>query len=206
MSSAQVVVLILAVLIAMLVGGVVLLVSRRQTPRGDSLEALGSSDAASPEQRTGSRHAAEPAGEPDLVVREPVVRTPAPVPELFELRPLAADTRQHYLEAWDGVESLFLDRPVLALSAADALLTQLMAERGLPQDASGTAHRLSDEHVQVLRAFQAGHAIEQQNTTENADDEQVREGMLHFRRVFEVLVREDEPHPAPASAGQRESR
>jgi hypothetical protein len=68
---------------------------------------------------------------------------------------------------------------------------------------------LSVEHAHVLEGFRAGHAIEQQNTTGNADTEQVRQGMLHFRRVFEELVSEgDEPYPHGHDAGdrQRENR
>jgi hypothetical protein len=128
----------------------------------------------------------------------------------LELRPLSSATRQRYLTAWDGVQNRFVDSPVLALSEADALLTQLLAERGFPTDDLRTqVDMLSVEHRHVLDSFRAGHAIEQQNTTGNADTEQVRQGMLHFREVFEAMVSEgDEPYPSDAAAGdrQRESR
>jgi hypothetical protein len=128
----------------------------------------------------------------------------------LEIRPLSSASRQRYLTAWDGVQSRFVDSPVLALSEADALLTQLLAERGFPTDDVRTQEdMLSVEHAHVLEGFRAGHAIEQQNSTGNADTEQVRQGMLHFRRVFEELVSEgDEPYPADTDAGhrQRESR
>ncbi|MCW2679540.1 MAG: putative secreted protein [Frankiales bacterium] len=119
--------------------------------------------------------------------------------EQLQIRPLSAASRQRYLTAWEGVQSRFIDAPVLALSEADALLTRLMAERGFPTDDLRTQEdMLSVEHTHVLDGFRAGHAIEQANSSEGADTEQVRQGMLHFREVFEELVSEsgDEPYPS----------
>ena len=122
--------------------------------------------------------------------------------ESLDIRPLSAASRQRYLTAWEGVQSRFVDSPVLALSEADALLTRLLGERGFPIDDERTqADMLSVEHTHVLDSFRAGHAIEQANTTGNADTEQVRQGMLHFRQVFEELVSEgaSEPYPTEQS-------
>ena len=124
----------------------------------------------------------------------------------LELRPLPAAARQRYLAAWDGVQSRFVDSPVLALSEADALLTRLLAERGFPTDDVRTQEdMLSVHHRHVLDSFRAGHAIEQQNTSARADTEQVRQGMLHFREVFEAMVSEGgEPYPGEAAPGDRQ--
>lgn len=130
--------------------------------------------------------------------------------DALEIRPLTSASRQRYLTAWAGVQSRFVDSPVLALSEADALLTQLLAERGFPtEDVRTQEEMLSVEHGHILDGFRAGHAIEQQNTTGHADTEQVRQGMLHFREVFEAMVSEgDEPYPSDSAAGdrQRENR
>jgi len=116
----------------------------------------------------------------------------------LDIRPLSSASRQRYLTAWDGVQNRFVDNPVLALSEADALLTQLLDERGFPTGDSRESERmLSVEHGRVLEGFRAGHAIEQANTTNRADTEQVRQGMLHFRQVFEELVSEDSGEPSP---------
>lgn len=118
--------------------------------------------------------------------------------DALEIRPLTSASRQRYLTAWAGVQSRFVDSPVLALSEADALLTQLLAERGFPtEDVRTQEEMLSVEHGHILDGFRAGHAIEQQNTTGNADTEQVRQGMLHFRQVFEELVSEGSSEPYP---------
>ncbi len=125
----------------------------------------------------------------------------------LDIRPLSAASRQRYLTAWEGVQSRFVDSPVLALSEADALLTRLLGERGFPTDDVRTQEdMLSVEHTHVLDGFRAGHAIEQANTTGNADTEQVRQGMLHFRQVFEELVSETAPEPYPGDAQQQGAR
>lgn len=125
----------------------------------------------------------------------------------LEIRPLTSASRQRYLTAWSGVQNRFVDAPVLALSEADALVTQLLAERGFPTDDVRTQEdMLSVEHADVLEGFRAGHAIEQQNTTGSADTEQVRQGMLHFREVFESLVGEANGEPYPADEQQEPAR
>ena len=116
----------------------------------------------------------------------------------LDIRPLPEASRQRYLTAWDGVQTRFIDSPVLALSEADALLSRLMGERGFPTDDVRTqADMLSVGHAHVLEQFRAGHSIEQSNTTGSADTEQVRQGMLHFRTVFEELVSEGRGTAAP---------
>lgn len=132
--------------------------------------------------------------------------------DALEIRPLSAASKQRYLAAWDGVQSRFVDSPVLALSEADALITRLLAERGFPTDDVRTQEdMLSVEHTHVLDGFRAGHAIEQANTVGSADTEQVRQGMLHFRQVFEELVSEggDDPYPTDETrdrTSERETR
>lgn len=127
--------------------------------------------------------------------------------DALEIRPLSAASRQRYLTAWEGVQSRFIDQPVLALSEADHLVTRVMAERGYPTDGARTQEdMLSVGHAAVLDNFRAGHAIEQANRSDHSDTEQVRQGMLHFRTVFEELVSDGAPEPYPAGAQQGEVR
>jgi hypothetical protein len=120
--------------------------------------------------------------------------------DALELRPLSSASRQRYLTAWDGVQSRFVDKPVLALTEADQLVTQVMAERGYPTDGTRVQEdMLSVESAALIDSFRAGHAIEQANHSGSADTEQVRQGMLHFRTVFEALLDDGsasgEPYP-----------
>jgi hypothetical protein len=108
----------------------------------------------------------------------------------LQLRELSPASRARYLESWQQIQTRFVDAPVPALADADRLLTQLMAERGYPTDGDveQQGRLLSVEHTRVIESFRAGHAIEQANSAAGADTEQVRQGMLHFREVFEDVL------------------
>lgn len=112
--------------------------------------------------------------------------------EQLDIRPLTPASRQRYTAAWSAVQTRFIDAPVLAFTEADHLLTQLLQERGYPTgDVEEQAGLLSVEHGRVLDNYRAGHVIEQQNSSSSSDTEQVRQGMLHFRTVFEELLGDD---------------
>ncbi len=195
MSSSQIVALVVAVVLVLVVVDLVVAAARRRRRRTELRETFG------PEYdrtvgSTGKRGAAE---------RELAERRRRH--DALTIRPLSAASRQRYLAAWDGVQTRFIDQPVLALSEADHLVTQVMADRGYPTDGVRTKEdMLSVEHSTVLDSFRAGHAIEQANRSDSSDTEQVRQGMLHFRAVFEELV-DDSTDPYPTgpegTAGDR---
>jgi hypothetical protein len=108
----------------------------------------------------------------------------------LQLRDLTPAARARYLERWQQIQARFVDAPVPALAEADTLLSQLLGERGYPSDsdAEQQGRLLSVEHTRVIESFRAGHAIEQANSGSGADTEQVRQGMLHFRTVFEEVL------------------
>lgn len=140
-----------------------------------------------------------------------------PMPAPLAIRPLSPASRQRYLSAWDGAESRAVDAPVLALSEADALVTRLLAERGFPvSDGRADDDRrqrglLSAEHRGILQRVGAGRAIERTNSSDRADLEQVRQGLEHFRSVFQALIglagkdAVDEPYVDKPSAATRRS-
>ena len=194
MSSTQIAVLVAVVVVALLVMAAVAAVLKRRRRSAELRETFGREYERTVEG-SGTRRDAE---------RELAERKERH--SQLELRPLAPAARQRYLTAWGGVQSRFVDAPVLALSEADALLTRLLSERGFPtDDVQSQEDMLSVEHRHVLDSFRAGHAIEQQNTTHDADTEQVRQGMLHFRQVFEAMVSEgDEPYPSDGARGERQ--
>lgn len=107
----------------------------------------------------------------------------------LDIQPLTAASRERYLTSWAAVQARFVDDPVLAFTEADHLLTRLMQDRGYPAgDVEQEAGLLSVEHGRVVDNYRAGHRIEQVTTSSRSDTEQVRQGMLHFRTVFEELL------------------
>lgn len=186
MSTSQVVLLVLAVLVVLAVVAALLAAARKRR-RTEQLRGTFGSEYDRAVDGADKRQDAE---------RELAERQERHAQ--LQVRPLPEASRQRYLAAWDGVQNRFVDAPVLALSEADALLTRMMGERGFPtDDVRAQADMLSVEHTHLLEQFRAGHRIEQANTTGSADTEQVRQGMLHFRSVFEELVSEGAGQPYP---------
>jgi len=179
MSTTQIVALVVALLVVAAIVAVALVVTRRRK-RTEQLRGTFGNEYDRTVEGSDKRRDAE---------RELAERKERH--EQLEIRPLPEASRRRYLTAWDGVQTRFVDSPVLALSEADALLTQVLQERGFPTDDVRTqADMLSVEHSHVLERFRAGHDIETRNNTGHTDTEQVRQGMLHFRSVFEELVSE----------------
>ena len=186
MSPTSLLLLIVAVIVAVLVVGLLVAAARKRRRRTELRETFG------PEyDRTVGSAGKRRAAERELADRKQRH-------DALSIRPLSAVSRQRYLAAWDGVQTRFIDQPVLALSEADHLVTQVMADRGYPTDGVRTQEdMLSVEHSSVLDNFRAGHAIEQANRSDASDTEQVRQGMLHFRAVFEELVDDSTADPYP---------
>jgi hypothetical protein len=118
--------------------------------------------------------------------------------EELTLRPLSAAARERYTRSWTATQAKFVDAPELALTEADALVTQLLAERGYRTDDVQTRSRLlSVEHAHVMDNYRSAHEVEAASRTRQASTEAVRNAMLDFRRVFEEVL-EDGGDPYPA--------
>ena len=115
-------------------------------------------------------------------------------PEQLGIRTLTAAERQRYVTAWQGVQTRAESRPVLALSEADAVLERVLRDCGYPvDDPRAPRDVLPGPHAEVLASFQAGHAIEQRNSSSRSDDDQVQQAMAHFRAAFDAVVAEGTP-------------
>lgn len=167
-------VLLLVVLVFLgAVGGIGWLVVRRRAAAADG----GAPAVERPAGGAVRPHAERPAAE-----RRPPRHT-------LPIRRLDAEGRQRYLAAWEGVQRRFPERPELALSEADTILTSLLGELGFPlDDPRPSAELLPEQHAKVLDSFRAGHALEQANTSSRSDREQVRRGMRHFADAFTGLL------------------
>lgn len=126
--------------------------------------------------------------------------------ERLDLRPLDEGTRQRYLNGWVRTQSRFVDEPNAAVSDADKLVTLLMDERGYPTGGEfddRLAH-LSVEHANVLDDYRSAHQVALLNTERRATTEQLRQAMLHYRRLFDALLGTGtEQHPTTAKSRGR---
>jgi predicted negative regulator of RcsB-dependent stress response len=109
------------------------------------------------------------------------------------LTPLTAESRDRYAQAWEELQVLFVDDPNRAVGAADELVTQLVAERGYPTDDydDQLAH-LSVDHARTLGNYREAHEIHLANERGEASTEQLRQAVVHYRSLVAELLG-DEP-------------
>jgi len=120
----------------------------------------------------------------------------------FDLRPLSADERERYTREWADVQERFVDAPAEAVTAADSLVTDLMAARGYPTE--GYEQQLSDlsvEHSTTLGHYRSAHDISGKHTRGEASTEDLRNAVTHYRSLVDALVR-DTDQDRPSRSGQ----
>jgi hypothetical protein len=109
--------------------------------------------------------------------------------EEFDIRPLSPAARDGYVSLWEKTQARFVDDPEGAIEEADDLIQQVMRERGYPVDDFDTrAADLSVDHAEVVEHYRAGHLIAERNERGDADTEDLRQAMVHYRALFDDLL------------------
>jgi hypothetical protein len=110
----------------------------------------------------------------------------------LDIRPLPPGARSRYAEEWRSVQARFVDDPSGAVAQADVLVTQVMRERGYPMDDfDQRAADVSVDHPAVVGDYRSAHEISQRSDAGNAETEDLRQAMVHYRALFEDLLEED---------------
>ena len=123
--------------------------------------------------------------------------------ESFHLRDLTPADRVRFSNLWEQVQAHFVDAPSGAVVEADRLLGDVMAARGYPvADFEQRAADISVDHPQVTQNYRSAHAIALSHASGQASTEDLRRAMIHYRALFEDLVRE----PVTIEAEQRSWR
>jgi hypothetical protein len=121
----------------------------------------------------------------------------------LEIRPLPSAARYRYLEAWQGVQSQFVDDPGAAVARADELIQSVMSERGYPvEDFEQRAADVSVDHPQVVENYREGHRLAQSSANGSGSTEDLRQAMRRYRALFDELV---EPAADDPTARERQS-
>ena len=120
----------------------------------------------------------------------------------LEIRPLDAGSRDEYAQRWRSTQQRFVDAPTEAVGEADALVQQVMNDRGYPVgDFEQQARDVSVDHAGVVSEYHAAHEISLLNARGQASTEQLREAMVHYRTLFAELL--DGGDSASGRAGER---
>jgi hypothetical protein len=121
----------------------------------------------------------------------------------LEIRPLPSAARYRFLEAWQGVQSQFVDDPSAAVARADELIQSVMSERGYPvEDFEQRAADVSVDHPQVVENYREGHRLAQSSANGSGSTEDLRQAMRRYRALFDELV---EPAADDPTARERQS-
>jgi hypothetical protein len=113
--------------------------------------------------------------------------------EGLHIRPLSPGDRSRFVEAWARVQARFVDGPGGAVMDADQLLGDVMSARGYPvSDFEQRAADISVDHPLVLENYRAAHKSALRQTQGQANTEDLRQAMIHYRTLFEELVNEPE--------------
>jgi hypothetical protein len=109
--------------------------------------------------------------------------------EELDIRPLAPGARDRYLAAWRDCQARFVDDPAAALSEADRLVITVMTDRGYPMDDfDQRAADVSVDHPDVVQNYRAAHGISLASEHDTASTEDLRQGMVHYRSLFDELL------------------
>jgi hypothetical protein len=107
----------------------------------------------------------------------------------LDIRPLTEVARTKYAADWLAVQERFVDSPEATVADAYRLVTTVMTERGYPTgDDEQVQADLSVEHARTVSHFRAAQEISRNSAAGNAETEDLRQAIIHYRALFTDLL------------------
>src|SRR5215212_4060104 len=98
----------------------------------------------------------------------------------LDIRPLAPEARDRYAAQWEELQARFVDDPSGSVREADALVQQVMAERGYPvDDFDRRAADISVDHPDLVERYRTADGIARANDRGEASTEDLRHSVRH---------------------------
>lgn len=171
---------VIAVVVVLIVVAAWLLYQRRQSK---TLEERFGAEYHRTVEELGSR----PKAEAELMTRQKRV-------EKFNILPLTPADAARFSQAWRALQGRFVDNPKGVLQEADQLVQELMQKRGYPMaDFEGRAADVSVDHPAVVEHYRAAQAIAMRDQRGEADTEEMRRAVVHYRALFDDLLEVEQP-------------
>ena len=112
--------------------------------------------------------------------------------EQLSIRPLTEAAQERYTSQWQQVQSRFVDQPAASLGQADELVLQVMRERGYPMDDfEQRAADISVDHPDMVEHYRAAQTASRNAASSDSTTEDMRQGLVHYRALFEQLLARD---------------
>ncbi len=120
--------------------------------------------------------------------------------ERLNIIPLSPNEAARFSKAWEALQSRFVDNPKGVVFEADQLVRELMLKRGYPMgDFERRAADISVDHPEVVDHYRTAQAIAVRDQRGEADTEELRKAVVHYRALFDELleVRKVKPDDVP---------
>jgi hypothetical protein len=102
---------------------------------------------------------------------------------------LAPPDAARFTQAWNALQSRFVDDPKGVVVQADQVVRELMLKRGYPMgDFERRAADISVDHPTVVETYRAAQAIAVRDQRGQADTEELRKAVVHYRALFDELL------------------
>jgi hypothetical protein len=109
--------------------------------------------------------------------------------EHLTILPLTPSEASRFSQAWNDLQGRFVDNPKGAVVQADELVRELMLKRGYPMgDFEHRAADISVDHPEVVTHYRAAQAIAVRDKRGEADTEELRKAVVHYRALFDELL------------------
>jgi hypothetical protein len=108
---------------------------------------------------------------------------------LLAITPLAPAEAARFSQAWNALQGRFIDNPKGVVVQADQLVRELMVKRGYPMgDFERRAADISVDHPAVVENYRAAQAIAARDERGEADTEELRKAVVHYRVLFDEML------------------
>ena len=109
--------------------------------------------------------------------------------EHFNIVSLAPAEAARFGQAWKTLQINFVDNPKAVVVLADELVRDLLLKRGYPMgDFERRAADISVDHPAVVANYRAAQVIAARNQRGEADTEELRKAVVHYRALFDELL------------------
>jgi hypothetical protein len=103
--------------------------------------------------------------------------------------PITAADAARFSNTWTSLQGRFVDDPKGVVAEADLLVRELMVKRGYPMgDFELRAADISVDHPSVVKNYRAAQVIALRNARREADTEELRTAVVHYRTLFDELL------------------
>ena len=109
--------------------------------------------------------------------------------EHLSITTLAPSEAARFSQAWNALQGRFVDNPKGVVAQADQLVRELMLARGYPMgDFERRSADISVDHPAMVETYRAAQAIAVRDQRGEANTEELRKAVVHFRALFDELL------------------